>query len=61
MPTYTYKCSTDYCQYEFEVIQKITEDPITICPNCDGKTKRVIKNGNFVLKGEKWYSKGGNY
>ena len=29
MPTYTYKCTTDYCQYEFEVIQKITEDPIT--------------------------------
>ena len=61
MPTYTYKCSTDYCQYQFEVIQKITEEPLTICPQCDKETKRVITGGNFILKGEKWYKNSGEY
>lgn len=61
MPTYTYKCTTDWCQYQFEIIQKITEDPITMCPQCINETKRVIVSGNFVLKGEKWFKNSGEY
>ncbi|NQZ53291.1 MAG: zinc ribbon domain-containing protein [Piscirickettsiaceae bacterium] len=55
MPTYVYRCrDEDVCNREFEVIQKITDEPLTICPSCDGETRRVIKNGNFVRKGVNW-------
>lgn len=55
MPTYEYVC-TD-CQNEWEEIQKISEDPIQVCPKCGKSTaKRQISGGNFILKGGGWYA-----
>lgn len=55
MPTYEYVC-TD-CQSHWEEIQKISEDPIQICPKCGKSTaKRQISGGNFILKGGGWYA-----
>jgi len=57
-PTYEYVCKT--CQYEFECIQKITEDPVQVCPECGKETvSRLISLGTgFVLKGGGWYADG---
>jgi putative FmdB family regulatory protein len=53
MPVYEYKC-TD-CDNQFEIMQKITDDPLTICGSCGGELKKLITNTSFVLKGSGWY------
>jgi len=53
MPTYEYQCSK--CKKAFEVVQKITEDPVKDCPACGGSVERLINATNFILKGNGWY------
>lgn len=53
MPSYDYQC--DSCGCEFEIIQKITEDPLTVCPKCAGKVHRLLHPSPFILKGSGWY------
>ncbi len=54
MPTYTYRC--DGCNHEFEEKQKITDDALEECPECqEPKLKRLITNTSFILKGDGWY------
>lgn len=49
MPTYDYTCSS--CGY-FEYFQKITEQPLSVCPHCGGEVRRLIsKNSNIIFKG----------
>jgi putative FmdB family regulatory protein len=54
MPIYAYKCST--CAHERDVLQKISDDPLTVCPACNAPTfaKQVTAAG-FQLKGSGWY------
>jgi len=55
MPIYEYAC--ERCQQEFEVEQRITDDPLKRCPKCRSpKIKRLISQTSFVLKGGGWYS-----
>ena len=55
MPIYEYAC--ERCDSEFEVEQRITEDPLKRCPSCRSvKVKRLISQTSFVLKGSGWYS-----
>jgi len=55
MPIYEYAC--EKCESEFEVEQRITDDPIKTCPRCKSKKiKRLISRTSFVLKGGGWYS-----
>jgi putative FmdB family regulatory protein len=54
MPTYEYKCLE--CGHQFELFQKITEDPINECPNCKGHVKRLIGMGaGPIFKGSGFY------
>jgi putative FmdB family regulatory protein len=54
MPTYEYECVD--CNYLFEEFQRITDQPISICPNCEGRTKRLISGGTgFLFKGKGFY------
>lgn len=53
MPVYDYKC--EKCNKEFEIEQRITEPPLTKCPDCGGEVHRLISNTSFVLKGSGWY------
>jgi putative FmdB family regulatory protein len=55
MPIYEYAC--EKCEHQFEVEQRITEDPVKTCPACRSrKVKRLISRTSFVLKGSGWYS-----
>jgi len=54
MPIYEYKC--DKCRKHHEIMQKITEKPLTICPSCGGNMKKMISSTSFVLKGSGWYA-----
>jgi len=54
MPTYDYKCLK--CNYTFEEFQKMTDDPLTKCPKCKGKLKRLIGAGlGPIFKGSGFY------
>ncbi|HEY1374280.1 MAG TPA: zinc ribbon domain-containing protein [Candidatus Binatia bacterium] len=52
MPIYEYHC--DKCG-DFETTQRITEKPLSRCPTCKGKVKKLISNTSFQLKGTGWY------
>ena len=52
MPIYEYRCKK--CG-QFEVMQKITEAPLTRCPACQSKVTKLISNTSFQLKGSGWY------
>jgi putative FmdB family regulatory protein len=55
MPIYEYAC--ERCEEEFEVEQRITDDPLKRCPSCRSpRVKRLISQTSFVLKGGGWYS-----
>ena len=55
MPTYEYVCSA--CDNQWEEVQKISADPLEVCPKCAKSTaKRQISGGNFILKGGGWYA-----
>jgi putative FmdB family regulatory protein len=57
MPIYEYACGK--CESEFEVEQRITEDPLRSCPKCRSRRiKRLISQTSFALKGGGWYADG---
>src|SRR5690348_11259047 len=53
MPIYEYQCSK--CGRVHEIWQKISEKPLTKCPDCKGKIERLISATAFALKGSGWY------
>ena len=56
MPIYEYQCESTKCQHTFEVMQKMSDDPISVCPKCKGKhVKKLVSASSFVLKGSGWY------
>ena len=54
MPTYGYKCRK--CEMEFDVFQKISDDPVEKCPKCNGPVKRVFHPVGIIFKGSGFYS-----
>jgi putative FmdB family regulatory protein len=54
MPTYDYRCLD--CGHNFEEFQKITDEPLTKCPKCNGHVKRLIGSGSSpIFKGSGFY------
>ncbi len=54
MPTYDYKCLK--CHHTFEQFQSMKEEPIKICPNCNGELKRLIGAGaGTIFRGSGFY------
>src|SRR6266849_2081445 len=53
MPTYEYACRN--CSHRFETRQKMTEEPLTICPECGGNIRRVLFPAGIVFKGSGFY------
>jgi len=36
-------------------MQKITDEPLSVCSDCGGELKKLIAHTSFVLKGSGWY------
>lgn len=56
MPIYEYECNS--CAKVIEVVQRISEGPLTICPDCHGTLTKLVSKSAFVLKGGGWYADG---
>lgn len=53
MPTYEYAC-TD-CGDKSEVVQRFSDDPLTICTECGGRLRKVFSPVGIVFKGSGFY------
>jgi putative FmdB family regulatory protein len=54
MPTYEYECTK--CGHRFEKFQGINDKPVSKCPRCAGKVKRLISGGSgLIFKGSGFY------
>jgi putative FmdB family regulatory protein len=53
VPTYQYAC-TD-CGDRSEVVQRFTDDPLTVCSACGGKLRKVFSPVGIVFKGSGFY------
>lgn len=55
MPTYDYECA--HCGHVFEAFQKMTDKPLSTCPKCGKKIKRLISAGaGIIFKGSGFYA-----
>jgi putative FmdB family regulatory protein len=55
MPIYEYRCSA--CGSQQEVLQKMSEAPLTDCPECGKPTlTKMVSAAGFQLKGSGWYA-----
>ena len=55
MPIYEYRCSA--CGHELEALQKLSEAPLTACPECGKPTlTKLMSAAGFQLKGSGWYA-----
>ncbi|WP_415830762.1 FmdB family zinc ribbon protein, partial [Achromobacter marplatensis] len=54
MPIYAYKCSA--CGHAKDVLQKISDAPLSVCPECGQSTfSKQVTAAGFQLKGSGWY------
>ncbi len=53
-PIYAYKCSA--CGFAKDVLQKISDAPLTVCPHCGAESfSKQVTAAGFQLKGSGWY------
>ena len=53
MPTYQYTCTE--CGESLEAVQSFTDDPLTECPACSGRLRKVFSAVGVVFKGSGFY------
>jgi putative FmdB family regulatory protein len=53
VPTYQYACTE--CGHAFEQFQSFSDDALTVCPECDGRLRKVFNAVGVVFKGSGFY------
>jgi putative FmdB family regulatory protein len=53
LPTYQYACTE--CGHAFEQVQSFTDDALTVCPQCQGRLRKVFNAVGVVFKGSGFY------
>lgn len=54
MPIYAYRCES--CGFEQDVLQKMSDAPLTVCPSCAAPAfRKQLTAAGFQLKGSGWY------
>jgi putative FmdB family regulatory protein len=53
VPTYQYRCTE--CGEDLEVVQKFSDEPLTVCPACQGALRKVFSPVGIVFKGSGFY------
>ena len=54
MPIYGYRCSN--CGHQFEILQKVSAQPLEVCPKCQGKLTKLFYPAGVIFKGSGFYS-----
>jgi putative FmdB family regulatory protein len=54
VPTYGYRCTK--CGNQFEVFQRMSDEPVQTCPKCQGKVTQIRYPSGTVFKGSGYYS-----
>lgn len=54
MPIYGYHC--DSCSHEFEILQSMTAAPLTACPECGGRLRKLLYPVGVQFKGAGFYT-----
>jgi len=54
MPIYEYECGL--CHFHFERKQGFDAEPVAVCPECQGKARRVIHSIPVIFKGSGFYT-----
>jgi putative FmdB family regulatory protein len=53
MPLYEYQCQS--CGHRFEVIQKFSDAPVSVCPTCGGAVEKLVSSPAIQFKGSGFY------
>jgi len=53
VPIYEYECGVCHCRFERK--QRFDEEPVAMCPECQGKARRVINSVPVIFKGSGFY------
>jgi len=53
VPTYQYACTE--CGHRLEVVQSFSDEPLSECPQCEGRLRKVFNSVGIVFKGSGFY------
>jgi putative FmdB family regulatory protein len=53
VPTYQYACTA--CGHQLEAVQSFADDPLTECPACEGRLRKLYSAVGIVFKGSGFY------
>ncbi len=53
MPTYQYACTA--CGHQLEAVQSFADEPLTECPACEGRLRKLFSAVGVVFKGSGFY------
>jgi putative FmdB family regulatory protein len=53
VPTYQYACTS--CGHQLEAVQTFSDDPLTECPECQGRLRKLFSSVGIVFKGSGFY------
>jgi putative FmdB family regulatory protein len=53
VPTYQYACTA--CGHQLEAVQSFTDEPLSECPTCEGKLRKLYSAVGIVFKGSGFY------
>jgi putative FmdB family regulatory protein len=53
VPTYQYACTA--CGHQLEAVQSFSDEPLTECPACEGKLRKLYSAVGIVFKGSGFY------
>ena len=53
MPTYQYACTA--CGHQLEAVQSFSDAPLSVCPECEGRLRKLFNSVGVVFKGSGFY------
>jgi putative FmdB family regulatory protein len=53
VPTYQYACTA--CGHQLEAVQSFADEPLTECPACEGRLRKLFSSVGIVFKGSGFY------
>jgi putative FmdB family regulatory protein len=53
VPTYQYACTE--CGHQLEAVQSFSDEPLTVCPECQGRLRKQFSAVGVVFKGSGFY------